>query len=84
MNFEKLDYRTQLYWLKNYTNEIIEDYSMLGSYSDNKNKKNLDSFNDSKSNKKKYSSIADKYDKQLTLLEKENEELKVRLKQLQG
>ena len=34
--------------------------------------------------KKKYSSIADKYDKQLTLLEKENEELKVRLKQLQG
>ena len=34
--------------------------------------------------KKKYSSIANKYDKQLTLLEKENEELKAILKKLQG
>ena len=34
--------------------------------------------------KKKFSSIANKYDKQLTLLEKENEELKAKLKELQG
>ena len=34
--------------------------------------------------KKKFSSIANKYDKELTRYEKENEELKARLKQLQG
>jgi len=34
--------------------------------------------------KKKFSTIANKYDKQLTLLEKENEQLKARLKELQG
>ena len=34
--------------------------------------------------KKKFHSIANKYDKQLTMLEKENEDLKKRLKELQG
>ena len=34
--------------------------------------------------KKKFSNIANKYDKELTRYEKENEELKARLKQLQG
>ena len=34
--------------------------------------------------KKKFHSIANKYDKELTMLEKENEDLKKRLKELQG
>ena len=45
MNWDLLDEKIRNKRLKELTNDLVEDYSMLGSYSDEKNEKQLSEFN---------------------------------------